>query len=346
MNLKKSVLITFILSLTAIGVWEVYWRSKGYFPDLDDDKFLWARTRAKVDKATSNEVVLIGSSRVLFDIQVLQWEKQTGIKPIQLANAGATPLPIFHDLVENTTFNGTIVVGVTPGLFFSTTFPQAPPWDRAASRAKFYKDRTYAQRLNYALSIPLQNNFAFISNDEEEWYDDINLKALLRTIQLPKRTAKPDMPPFYRFQDVDIDRNVRMKQKVVTDTAFANSVKSVWKFFMSGDRPPPDKEGTMTFFLKDLEKFKARGGKVILVRLPSSGFFHDLETNGFPRKDFWDVLVQKANVPAYYYSDYKELSGFDTPEWSHLSGPDATVFTERLVNILLEDNVITKTKTN
>ena len=72
MNLKKSLLITILISILAIGTWEVYWRSQGYLPDLDDDKFLWARTRAKVDKATSNEVVLIGSSRVLFDIQVQQ----------------------------------------------------------------------------------------------------------------------------------------------------------------------------------------------------------------------------------------------------------------------------------
>lgn len=346
MNLKKSLLSTIILSFLAIGAWEFYWRSKGYYPDLDDDKFLWAKTRAKVDKASSNEVVLTGSSRVLFDIQLDQWEKQTGILPIQLANAGASPLPVFHDLVENTNFKGTVVVGVTPGLFFSTTFPEASPWKRAASRSKFYKDQTYAQQLNYSLSLPLQNSFAFISNDEEEWFDDINLKALLKTIKLPSRTKQANFPPFYRFQDIDKNRNVRMKNRMVTDTAFANTVKLVWRGILDEDLPPPDGKGTMAFFLKDLEKFKARGGKVILLRLPSTGFFHDLESNGLPRKDFWDVLVQKANVPAYYYSDYKELSGFDLPEWSHLSGPDATIFTERLVKILLNDHVISNTNTN
>lgn len=346
MNLKKSLLITIILSFLAIGAWELYWRSKGYFPDLDDDKFLWAKTRAKVDKATSNAVVLVGSSRVLFDIQLDQWEKQTGIKPIQLANAGASPLPIFHDIVENTDFNGTVVVGVTPGLFFSTTYPEASPWKRAASRSKFFKEQTYAQQLNYCLSVPLQKSFAFISNDDEEWYDDINLKALLRTVKFSGRTKYSDFPPFRRFQDIDINRNVRMKDQMVTDTAFANSIKAVWKGMMAGDFPPPDKDGTIAFFLKDLEKLKARGGKVILLRLPSTGFFHDLETKGLPRKDFWDVLVKKANVPAYYYSDYEELSGFELPEWSHLSGPDAIIFTERLVKILLNDKVITNTKTN
>jgi hypothetical protein len=344
MNLKKTLIIASIVGVFAVGAWELFWRSKGYYPDLDDDKHLWALNRAKVDKATESDVILVGSSRVLFDFQLKEWKELTGIQPLQLANAGASPLPIFNDIVEHSDFKGTVIVGVTPPLFFSTTFPKAPPMARAISRTKFFHDRTYAQRLNYSLSVPLQNTFAFLCDDEEGWYDDINLKALLKTIQMEKRTAGPEMPPFYRFQDIDYDRNVRMKDRVVTDTAFANSIKKVWKFFMFGDMPPPDKEGTIAYFIKDLKKFQARGGKVILVRLPSSGFFHELETHGFNRKEYWDVLVEQANVPAYHYTDYTELTGFDTPEWSHLSGPDASVFTERFVNILMKDKVIPTAK--
>ena len=135
MHLKQSLIIAVTLSVISLVAWELYWRSQGYFPDLDDDKYLWAHTRAKVDKANDDGVVLIGSSRVLFNIQVDKWQQLTGITPIQLANPGASPLPVLHDIVENSDFNGTIIVGVTEGLFFSTTFPQAGPWRRAASRA-------------------------------------------------------------------------------------------------------------------------------------------------------------------------------------------------------------------
>lgn len=348
MNLKQSLLMALILSVLGIAVWELYWRSQGYFPDMDDDKYLWAKIRAKVETATEDDVVLIGSSRVLFNIQVHEWEALTGIQPIQLANAGSSPLPTFHDIVENTNFKGTIIVGVTPPLFFSTTFEQAPPWSRAASRSDFYKNRTYAQRLNYALSIPLQKSLAFISNDEEAWADDINLKALLKTIELPNRTDKPQDPPFYRFQDIDMDRNVRMKERMVTDTSFANSVKAVWKSMLTSEPkpPPPDKEGTTAFFLKDLETFKARGGKVILLRSPSDGFFGELEEMITPRPEFWDELVAKANVPAIHYQDYDQLNDFKTIEWSHLSAEDADRFTRHVVEILLEQNLITNLKTN
>lgn len=348
MNLKQSIIIAAILSIVSITAWELYWRAQGYFPDMDDDKYLWTATRAKVDIATENDVVLVGSSRVLFNIQLDKWNKLTGITPIQLANAGSTPLPTFHDIVENTNFKGTVIVGVTPPLFFSTTFEQAPPWTRASSRSDFYKNRTYAQRLNYRLSIPLQKSLAFICNDDESWYDDINLKALLNTIELPRRSAKPENPPFRRFQDIDDRRNVRMKERMVTDTAFANSIKAVWKSMLTSEPkpPPPDKEGTIAFFLKDAEKFQARGGKIILLRSPSDGFFADLENMAFARNDFWEELVKKANVPAYHYQDYEDLNGFQTIEWSHLSATDADLFTEIFVNILLKDKIITNLKTN
>lgn len=348
MNLKISLITALIISILGITAWEIYWRSQGYFPDIDDDKYLWSKTRSKLETATKNDIVLIGSSRVLFNIQVHKWDSLTGIKPIQLANAGSTPLPTFHDIVENTDFKGTVVVGVTPPLFFSTTFEQAPPWTRASSRSEFYKNRTYAQRLNYILSIPFQNSLAFVSNDDEAWVDDINLKALLKTIELPNRTGKPKEPPFRRFQDIDSYRNVRMKEEMVTDTSFANSIKAVWTSMLTSEPkpPPPDNKGTTDFFLKDLEKFKARGGKVILLRSPSDGFFDELEKMITPRPEFWDELVAKAGVPAYHYQDYKGLSPFKTIEWSHLSAKDADQFTENLVKILLEDKVITNLKTN
>ena len=117
MNLKKSLLIALALGLVAITVWELYWRSKGYEPGLEDNKELWAIQRSRVDHASDKDVVLIGDSRILFDIQLDPWEEQTGVRPIQLSSAGTTPLPAFHDLVENTSFNGTVVISVHPIIF-------------------------------------------------------------------------------------------------------------------------------------------------------------------------------------------------------------------------------------
>ena len=184
MNLKKSFLIALAISAIALTCWELYWRSQGYYPTLNDDKALWSMHRANVETATGDDVVILGSSRAYFDIQLNEWEAATGKKPIQLASTGSSPLPTFNDIVNNTDFKGTVIVGVTPGLLFSTTYPKAMPWERPQAKVNHYQDRTYAQRLNFLLSIPLQQNLAFMSADEEEWADDIDLKALLKRIKI------------------------------------------------------------------------------------------------------------------------------------------------------------------
>lgn len=346
MNLKQALIVAVTLSVVSIVAWEAYWRSQGKVPDLDDDKNLWAIQRAKVDDASDKEVILLGSSRVLFDIQLNEWEQETGVRPIQLASAGASPLPMFHDIVNNTDFKGTILVGVTPGLFFSTTFPEASPWSRAQNRVDYFEDRTYAQRLNHWLSVPLQKNLVFVSTSEEGWSDDIDLKSLLNTIDMVNRTAEPAFPPFNAFAYIDEDRNNKMSEKTATDTAFANSIQRVWKSFIMSNKNPPDKESTTKFFAADAEKFMKRGGNLILLRCPSSGWIKGGEDKFLPRAEFWDYLVKTTNAKAYYYEDYEQFKDLTCPEWSHLSAPDARYFTSELVKIMKADGALSNTKSN
>jgi hypothetical protein len=345
MNLKKSLLSALLISTIGIVAWELYWRSQDYIPTIDDNKALWAVQRDRVTDLTPDNIILMGSSRTLFDIQLDNWENQTGIRPIQLANVGSSPLPVFHDIVENTAYAGTVIVGVTPGLFFSTTFPKAEPWSWPQSKVDYYQDRTYAQRINHQLSLPLQQNLALMSAGEQELDDNIDLKALLKRIKIGDRIPQ-GMPPFYEFGEItSLDRNLEMIERTLTDTAFANTIINVWKYFGKG-APPPDKEATMAFFLKDAEKFKARGGNLILIRCPSSGGLRAGENQVLPRKDFWDNLVEQTNVQAYHFEDYEQLKHLKCPEWSHLSAEDARYFTTELAKIMIADKAITNTKNN
>lgn len=263
-----------------------------------------------------------------------EWELITGKKPIQLSSTGSSPLPTFHDIVNNTNFTGTILIGVTLGLFFSTTYPTASPWSRPQSKVDFYQNRTYAQRLNYQLSIPLQKNLVLMSAD------DIDLKYFLRSVKISDRTNEPVQPPFYYFGDVDSNRNMRMTTNASSDTVFANTIKKVWGFFGKG-APPPDKESTMNYFLEDLIKYKSKGGTVVLIRCPSSGGVRMGENMALPRAEFWDDLVMQTNVKAYHFEDYESLKNLTCPEESHLSGEDADYYTRELLKIMKADNAVT-----
>jgi hypothetical protein len=85
-----------------------------------------------------------------------------------------------------------------------------------------------------------------------------------------------------------------------------------------------------------IEKIRARGGKIVFVRFPHTGGLKELEDKIMPRQQNWDPLLQMTKAPGIYYSDYPDLSGFDCPEWSHLSAGDSVEFSKRLVPHLRE----------
>ena len=80
-----------------------------------------------------------------------------------------------------------------------------------------------------------------------------------------------------------------------------------------------------------VQKLRARGGKVVFVRLPHSGELKTLEDRDTPRAQTWNPLLKGTAAPGISYDDYPELSGFDCPEWSHLSAGDSVEFSKRLV---------------
>lgn len=344
MNLKQTFLIAITLSFIALGSWEYHVRSEGYIAVIDDNKALWAENFSKVKKTSKNDVVFLGSSRVHFDIQLDDWEAETGVRPIMLANDGTTPTPVFLEIVNNTNFNGTIVVGITPPLFFTPNLPQLPFWERASVRIEHYHNGTYAEYLNYKISIPLENTFAFLNSAEEDWNDDIDLKTMLAQIKIGNRAANP-MPPFYNFAKTDMNRNITMFEKTKQDTAFANTIKKVWYFYGSG-APPAVKEPMIELYNEMIPKFEARGGKVIFLRCPSSGGFRYGENKGIPRADFYDEFIKQTNSVGYHFEDYPELNKYICPEDSHLYTPDAKQFTTDLAKIMMNDGVITNSKIN
>jgi hypothetical protein len=85
-----------------------------------------------------------------------------------------------------------------------------------------------------------------------------------------------------------------------------------------------------------VEKIRARGGKIVFVRFPHTGGLKELENKIMPREKSWDPLLQMTKTPGIYYSDFPELSGFNCPEWSHLTAGDSVEFSKRLVPHLRE----------
>lgn len=333
-----------LLSLLLTGVlatgWELYCRQMSYAPTLNDTQDLWASRRALVNEF-HGRTVLIGSSRMLFDFDMDVYEKEMGERPLQLSTVGTNPGPYLEDLANHPHFSGTVIVGVVPGLFFA---PGGPPMKSPENHLKRFREWSPTQRVGHHLGMMLERRLAFLNKG------DLTLNKLLLKLKLPNREnakAPPELPPY--FHEVDEERQGGMTEFAANNVVLQERIQQIWLPLF---KPPPGKKGK-TQEEKDadtkkdadnildktkirVDKIRKKGGKVIFIRLPSTGELRSVENKYTPREDYWDRILRVTSAPGIHFEDYPQLSGFDCPEWSHLSRPDATKFSRLLMPILKE----------
>lgn len=319
--------VFFVLTLSA---WEVKWRAYGAQPTYQNSDGAWAIERRRIADE-KDATVLLGSSRVLFDVQLAMWERILGRRPIQLALEGTSPLPALEDLAADPHFTGRTLVGISPPLF-------AMGMNRREAAVKNWKRETHSQRAGQWLSMnAIEPFFAFYEPDfalvpflkRQEWW--------------PRRRGVFTYKDVRRLSTQGRDRNTRLWDKLEKDAAYRELAKSIWRQIFA---PPPGitREMAQRTEQEQLEraaaavtKLRQRGAEVIFLRAPSDGEFLAAENGGFPRARTWNSILEKTGAPGIHFQDYPELRGFTPVEWSHLSGADADRFTEALCGILARD---------
>jgi hypothetical protein len=166
---------------------------------------------------------------------------------------------------------------------------------------------------------------------------------------LVERQPWPVRPGIHMRQDVrklavqDADRNSHMWSKLETDPEYRALARSIWSEHLSGPPPPamdtPEKmrkliDAQIQRAVDAIAKLRARGVEVLFVRPPSVGEYYAFEQKHLPRATTWDLLLQRTSAPGIHFEDHAELQGYDSPEWSHLSAPEAKRFTAALVPII------------
>src|SRR5437764_2258212 len=167
-----AVVITIVV-IVATALWEWYAHSLGYAPTLNDNEDLWTIARRNVEPES---IVIIGDSRAWFDVDLDEFQKGLGKRPIQLAIAGATTYPALAALAGDKSVHGTISCSFVPMLFFAP--PNSPPMERAEKTVKRFHNQTLAQRASEYLGIWLEESVAFLKPD------DLSLEAFLVRLQI------------------------------------------------------------------------------------------------------------------------------------------------------------------
>ncbi len=318
-----------VIGLTA--GWEVYWRGKMFVAgDYKNTSALWAQERRK---AVGGATVMIGSSRIFFDVDLDLWEEATGVRPVMLALEGTSPRLFLKDLADDEAFNGLVIVGVTAPVFFTQD------GGLRAEVLKYYREETPSQRADHHLTKFLDKRFAFLDEQTRP-------KTQMTTAPLPLREGME--PLFYprKLSISEADRNTEMWARVVEDERYREEAKGQWALILQRLAPPPSPDGSppppfpqpaidavIAEVKANVDKIRARGGDVAFLRFPYDGLFAVAEDNGFPRERFWDALLAGTDSAGVTFHDYPELQGYEIAEWSHLTAREAERYTRALVPI-------------
>jgi hypothetical protein len=323
-----------LIVIAAACAWELYCRSIGYGPTLNDNEDLWTSARRRVKPES---IVIIGDSRGWFDLDLDELQKGLGKRPVQLAMGGSCAYPVLADLAKDENFHGTIICSVVPRLFVAP--PGTPPMDRAEKAVRRSHTQTPAQRVSQYLAMPLEEHVAFLKQEE------LTLDDLLKRLPIPNRPyalVSPRLPPY--FGTLDRERRARMIEECAQPGKLQSTIQQIWLPLFSP--PPPPSYIPKEEFAKQMgqaieqrfhnvaaavQKLRSRGGKIVLVHFPHSGGLKALEDRETPRAAVWDRVIKDTAAPGIYDEDFRELAGFNCPEWSHLSAGDSVEFSKRLI---------------
>ncbi|MDB5025664.1 MAG: hypothetical protein JWP78_3419 [Mucilaginibacter sp.] len=327
----KSALLTLLLVLTFVISWEFHLRHKGVVLDYDDGPELWSNNRAMVYQPADKATVFIGSSRIKYDLDIATWEALTGNHAIQLAMVGSNPRPFLHDLASDPNFKGKLMVDVTEGLFFSKGADSAPK-----EGIEYYRKRTPAQRASFELNHVLESRFVFLNKSF------FSLNPLLNKLHFKDRTGVSLAAEFpIGFRAIAFDRQNKMTDAFIADTNQQNQVRNIWASNRKLNHIPPVTGKALDTILNaikgDVDQIRARGGKVIFLRTPSSGTNLAFEKKNYPRNKYWDRLLAVTGCKGIHYADHPVTDQLICPEESHLNPKDAILYTQNLVSILKKE---------
>ncbi len=315
----KLDLRAWILGFVIILACELSARALGYRPRLTDSEEIWAEQRARVSQFDGNTVALIGTSRMQVDIDPKELAPYFPGKPVvMLAIAGRRPLAALEDLAEDATFRGVVICDIDPSWMLPKNWNDQRPY------IDFYKTHLSAVawiKLQLHLAIVPLKNFCFL-------HEQFSLARLIRG-------------PAYRDY-------VFMRRDRFVEAQF-DRVGSDLARLQKNDKLADHDDGTGTFLSpKEMESHYSKveacvkalykkGGRVIFVRMPTSGKRWESNQRTVPKPLYWDNFAARTQATCIHFKDYASLSGFDCPDTSHLDYRDSARFTKALGELIARE---------
>lgn len=322
--------LALVLFVAAMAGWEAWARSLGVpSGDYRNSDSNWAETRRRIDNGEADGWVFLGSSRVLFNMQVPVWEQLDGRAPVQLAMEGTSPMEPLEGLADDPDFTGNVICGVAPGLFFSG-------FAFRGSAFKRYESESPSQWFGHQVSKLAEPHLAF--------YDpDFALPMVIERQAWPEREGVPHELEVRKLATMGPNRATRLWARVEEDAEFQELARFIW---VQGWTPMSEqseerrqkvaenRDEQIERAVAAVEKLKAKGSTVIFVQMPYEGHYAISEPDRHPRDLSWDPLIERTGALGLHFEDHEEMQGYWLPEWSHMSRVEADRFTEAFYHLV------------
>ncbi len=298
-----------LLSAGILVALEIQWRTLGFFPTVPDTPEIWALERAAVQPEST---VFAGSSMTQAAIDLETWRRETGEDVRQLSIVGSSIGPTLIDLIDDPDFRGTIVAEYIASLFALDTATQKSA-------------RRFIERGRRALAGPAETIEA-------------QLTAGLRARATLGRAELSPLEVYRGFLEADRPRPGRFRMgadrqlSVFFDPAVSGPPMPTEAELENAPRYSREELLERVARLETLTApLRARGGRLIFLRPPTTGGIRAREDAVFPDDE---ILAALGNIPGAIAVDTRPRSGFpsfDTVDGSHLAAKDAPAFTREVL---------------
>lgn len=303
-------------------------RAQGRLPWVGDDRDLWSSRRSKV-VGDRSAIALIGTSRMHVGLATDVFRRRFPGRPIaQLAIDGAAPLPALRDLADDPDFRGLAICE----LVARNIFPEDDRSDQEEYVRHYRKVWNIARRVDRSLRTFFQERFVLLSPD----LTPRSLASALAHRSWPKRSHVRMLA----------DRSIIARYDWLTPDELSRSARSLYekteRLFASTARPVSAEELSRRIeaLNEPVRRIENRGGRVVLIRFPSSGPLRALEERYYPKRKYWDELARSTRAVAIHFEDVPALSRFRCPEGSHLGRADSIRFSEALADELVRRKAV------
>lgn len=313
-----------------------------------DSPELWVEQRTRASAYGKKALVIIGASRIQLGLDMQVLRDNLPLEPIQLAVDGASWVSLLKGLAEDERVRGTVLIDyydhtVKNGLVDDVVAEYQRTYEAQVIHPTGWAVTTDAELAKYVRRY--LRSYADGARPLTSLHRALGKAAFPQYLQtFPDRSRAADyqlvpMPSFYYARALTHAGIKTSFSKTVTD----KELEALLQESIEQVKKQPVNDAAFLDHARVIhgwiEQIRARGGNVLFVRMPVSGFVRQFDEASYPRELFFDRFGEITGARMIHFLDDPSMATLTCPDGSHLDYRDKRAFTLALVHRIKEANI-------